>query len=294
MENQENKITELRLISPMLAEAGTTNPYRVPGEYFQDFSMQVLAVIKAEDDIAFTRLNETQKKPFEVPPSYFDNLSNQIINRIRALDAISPKEELEALSPLLVHLDKAPVFAKPSEYFEELPSDILAGVNAIDFVNHELETLPGILNIVKNDNVYKVPDRYFERLPLQLLRRVKETKKAPVLLPGFRRRVINYAVAAMLTGVLAIGAWEFFQDKNENIAGNDLNEFEQIRDKEKISDDEIVNYLEYNSTSESDISGDAAPDYKEVEVKELLADVPDEELQQYLEQNAASRDLTIN
>lgn len=294
MENRNKILQELYEISPVVAALGNIHPYKVSPSYFETLPDEVINRLKAIKQTALPFLDPVQKNPFETPPGYFESLSDHVLNRIHALQASSPKEELEALSPLLVQIDKTPPFAKPGDFFEELPSDVLAGVHAIDFVNHELETLPLILSAVNKENIYKVPDSYFNTLPLQILNKINQQQNR-LISSDFKRRLIRYAMAALIAGVIAVGTWEFFQNKPTAINDNGLTGINKISDTEKISDDEIVNYLEFNEdTLSENNNSNAVPDFKEEEVKELLADLSDDELQQYLDQHAASKDLTNN
>lgn len=294
MENRNKILQELYEISPVVAALGNIHPYKVFPSYFETLPDEVINRLKAIKQTALPFLDPVQKNPFETPPDYFESLSDHVLNRIHALQASSPKEELEALSPLLVQIDKTPPFAKPGDFFEELPSDVLAGVHAIDFVNHELETLPLILSAINKENIYKVPDSYFNTLPLQILNKINQQQNR-LISSDFKRRLIRYAMAALIAGVIAVGTWEFFQNKPTAINDNGLTGINKISDTEKISDDEIVNYLEFNEdTLSENNNSNAVADFKEEEVKELLADLSDAELQQYLDQHAASKDLTNN
>lgn len=293
MENRNTVLQELHEISPLVAALDNIHPYKVSPSYFETLPGEVINRLKDTQQTALPFIASEQKNPFTTPPEYFESLSNHILNRIHALHASSPKEELEALSPLLVHIDKTPPFNSPGGFFEELPSDVLAGVHAIDFVNHELETLPFILSAINKDNVYKVPDSYFINLPLQILTKVNQQQNR-VTSSGFSRKLISYAMAALITGAVAVGAWEFFQVKPTAVNGRGLTGINIISDTDKISDDEILNYLEFNEDVPSETNSKAVSDFKEEEVKELLADLPDDELEQYLDQHAVSKDLTNN
>lgn len=293
MENRNTILQELDEISPVVAALGNINPYKISPSYFETLPGEVINRLNDTQQTVLPITASEQKNPFTTPPEYFESLSNHILNRVRALDASSPKEELEALSPLLVQIDKTPPFTRPGGFFEELPSDVLAGVHAIDFVNHELETLPLVLNAVNKENIYKVPDSYFINLPLQILNKVNQEQNR-LISPGFRRKLIRYTMAALITGAVAVGAWEFFQDKPTAANGNGLTGINRISDTEKISDNEIVNYLEFNEDALSESNSKAVSNFKEEEVKELLVDLSDDELEQYLDQHAASKDLTTN
>lgn len=293
MEKRNEILEELYEISRVVAAIGNIHPYHVLTSYFETLPGEVVNRLKATKQTALPFICSKQKNPFKIAPDYFENLSDHILNRIHALEALSPKEELEALSPLLVQIDKTSPFTRPGGFFEELPSDVLAGVHAIDFVNHKLETLPLVLSAVNKENVYKVPDSYFNNLPLQVLNKVN-LQQSRLISSGFKRKLIRYAMAALITGLVAVGAWEFFQDTTTAANGNGVTGVNRISDMEKISDDEIVNYLNFNEDTPSESNSKAISDFEEEEVKELLAELSDDELEKYLDQHVASKDLTTN
>src|SRR3989442_2439234 len=160
MSNRHNILNELMQISTLVANLSAENPYKIPPGYFEGLAEDVMNRIKdlkeEEKDIPLPVLSADQKNPFEVPRGYFEELADIIVNRIKATETPSPQEELDALSPLLGQIDKKVPFSLPKGYFEELPNDLIAGVNAIDFVNHELDALSPMMSAAKNENVYKV------------------------------------------------------------------------------------------------------------------------------------------
>src|SRR5258707_799441 len=88
--------------------------------------------------------------PYTVPAGYFKGLAGTVLNRIKASSATSPKEELAFLSPLLNRLEKKSPYSMPAGYFNELPDNVVSGVQAIEFVNEELENLSPLMASLKD------------------------------------------------------------------------------------------------------------------------------------------------
>jgi len=297
MENKDKILSELRGISKVLASLSREHPFHTPSLYFEGLAGEVIKKIKfleEHEEVPAPFRGMERNTPFEIPARYFESLPAIILSRIKAAEASSPEEELKVLSPLLGQLEKKHPFTLPNGYFEDLPEDIISGLNAIDFVNHELETLSPVMSAIQNKNVYTVPEDYFDNLPGAVLNKLKTRQNAKVVSGGFGKKILRYAAAAMIAGAIAVGAWVYFQDKPQVSSGYDLAGIK------KVSDDEIVKYLDNNSITFPESNGVTASnsvasfDMGEDDVKELLADLPDEELQQYLEQNSASKDLITN
>ncbi|MEJ7769750.1 MAG: hypothetical protein WKF89_18165 [Chitinophagaceae bacterium] len=292
---KKNEIfNELKGLSVSVAALGNKNPFQIPAGYFDDLPSQVLNRVKNQndEDISVSWKSQASVNPFIVPTAYFEGLAASIINRIKAEEATSHQEELEIISPLLGKLGKEVPYDLPSGYFDEFPGDVMSGVNAIDYVNHELESASSHLNDLRNKNVFTVPEGYFNQLAQEMLNRVKQTQKGPLIRLFPSKNIFRYSVAALLAGIISVSAWLFIQDSKPVSPSTDLTGIE------KISDDEIVSYLENSSVSPAEGNGEsgsfASFELKVEDVKEMLADVPDEELQLYLEQHAVTKDLKTN
>lgn len=232
---------ELRGLSPLLAGMEKINVFTVPEGYFEWVSRDVIASIReASQEAAFV----TAEKQGDVPAGYFDNLAGSIMARIKA-------GETKEHSPLLEELRHQQVFTVPDGYFEGLADGILATVKE--------ETLSPELAALRNSNVYTVPENYFEGLAATILARLKAGQPAKVVVMH-RRRIsafMKYAVAAMFTGAMALGVFRFTDNHAVTTAAADpvVSEGTAIArdhkfDEElaKVSDADIVKYLEANNT----------------------------------------------
>lgn len=294
MVHRDEILNELKEISIPVANIGNNNPYQVPPGYFEALPARIMSGIKEgnNEESFLPWPKPLQNEPFTVPPAYFEGLAESIISRIKAGEVSSHKEELEIISPLLGQLKKSLPFNLPAGYFEEFPNDIMAGVNAIDYVNRELETSSATINDLKDKNVFNVPEGYFSKLPEELLIKAKGQHKGNVFRLMAARKVMRYAVAALLAGAVSISAWIFFRDNQSVRPAAD------VAGIEKISNEEMENYLDVSSIASADNNTDvnnvASSDLEDEDVKELLADVSDEELQKYLDQHAVAKDLNTN
>jgi hypothetical protein len=280
MDNNNIILNELKEISPVVAAIGNQLPYTVPQGYFDDFSAQLMLRIAIEEKGGTDPVLQINKdNVYQVPTGYFENLAGNIINRIKAQEIENPREELELLSPLIGQIGKKNPFSSPEGYFNEFSDNIIAGVKAIDFVNDELENLSPLMAGLKNKQVYEVPDGYFETTTAAILQKAKQQQPAKVISIGFGKKIMRYAAAAVITAVIATGSWIYFKPAATNpdtIAGI----MEKVK---KASDDEILNYTENSTASVADTSTiiGTDDDISNNDSKDLLANISDEELQQY-------------
>lgn len=280
MLNRTTILDELKELAPGLVSMPQENPYQVPTGYFENLPERMLDLVKNEGSPV---LQNNKQNAYQVPAGYFENLSDSILNKIRAIESGSPKEELEVLSPLLSGLSKKAPFSIPQGYFEDLASNITDGAKAIDLVNEELENLSPVMNSLKGVNVYQVPSNYFEQLPASLLQKATQQQPAKVVSMTFTRRVMQYAVAAVMTGLVIMGGLKLFNTQvaptEPGIAG--------------IPDTEIIQYLESNGdNTEPVLTTEESIDLSADDMKEMLADISDEELQQFVEQAGGNNSIT--
>jgi hypothetical protein len=287
---------ELNEISPGLAGWSVNIPYQVPADYFERLPLQVLALVKNTPGETAALSSLPRANVFEAPHGYFDNFPGLMVSRIRAMESDSPGDELKELSPLLSGIGKNVPFTLPEGYFQDLSQDVVAGVKAIEFVQQELEIVSPLLVQAKGRQVYQAPPGYFEKLPEIILKKVRKNAVKRVISIPSMKNVYRYAAAAVLTGMLAIGAWLFFN--NGTSVGPD-NEMTSANNQgivspavmEKLSDEEIIRYLDKNEVYIPENYSMAATDMKVDDLKELLTDFSDEELQQYLDNHSVSRDI---
>jgi hypothetical protein len=323
MENRSDILSELRSISSTLAEIAPANPYKVPEGYFENLTSEVLLLVREETSSAVLgQIGETpyeipsnyfEKLPgqllalvksdevssilpdkannlYKVPEGYFDGLAENILHRVKAEGDISPKKELESLSPLLGKLDKKTPFSTPVGYFEHLTGNVLGGVKAVGT----------LLDSLKTANVYEVPTGYFEKLPLVVLNKAKQHQPARVVSMGFRKKALRYAAAAVVAAMIFTAGFLFI-NKPSSVPSDTLAQSEEIIQRETqtnvegLSDDELVNFLENQTAPLPDIlSAAATAEIDSEDVKMMLADIPDAELKQYLAEYSDGKEVLTN
>jgi len=221
--------------------------------------------------------NHDPQNFYAVPAGYFEGLADQILNRIKALEASNAKDELSYLSPFLSNISKEMPYSVPAGFFQDLSEDVLKKIS--EHKDHqtskeEIETLSPLLSSLKNKNPYSIPAGYFEKLETGVEK--KETKVISIT----KRRWYRLAVAAVVIGIVAISGLAIFKSKQVDPNKNPQAWIEKNVDKKvnKNNLDEFVKLAEgesINVTSEKD-------DVKLAEIKELMKDVPEKEIEDFL------------
>lgn len=273
-------------IEPLLPVEAKENAYSVPEGYFDNLSSAVISRIKAGSELTSYLLNK-KEDTYKVPEGYFNSLANDVMNRIKAAEVDTAKEEISILSPVLGGLDKKMPFAAPTGYFNELPENVIAGAQAIEFVNGTLENLSPAMAGLKYINVYEAPEGYFENLSDNMLKAVKQQPVAgKVVSLSIGKRLVRYAAAAAVIGIVAIAGWLFVKQSGDT-ANPDMELQAKLKSFE--NDSEIVNYVE-NTAAVAEMNSTNTVDIKGEDIKDMLADVSDEELQHYLESQSGRKE----
>lgn len=173
---------------------------------------------------------------FSVPEGYFDTLSIDIFKSIN---------------------DQSPnaAFSVPEGYFANLSNEILNKIKLSESdPAQELKDLSPMLYAIQNENVFDVPAGYFANLSDTILERVHP--QAKVIDIKRNDSVWRMAVAAVVTGVIAVSSLMVFNtkntaDKNEMPLSAYIIEASHFKNEQQIdagiaslSDDEIIKYLE--------------------------------------------------
>lgn len=175
---------------------------------------------------------------FTVPDNYFDSISIQLSNRI--------KQQIDSVQKFT-----AP--SVPPGYFDTLADSILTKIKklALTDAQLELQSLSPLLQQLQPSQVFTVPPGYFDELSENITSQLqqKEAKITP-----FRKysKLLKYAIAAMFTGMVALGIFKFTQPQKKNHTNAALPQY--VIDGEKIqnvdaeladiSEEEIIKYLQ--------------------------------------------------
>ena len=237
-------------------------------------------ILNELNDIGSTLGNYNPQNLYSVPHGYFEGLPTQILNRIKALEANDPKEEIEYLSPVLSIVSKEMPYTVPVGYFGNFDENILQRIREhADYQTseEEIESISPLLSGLRNKNPYSIPAGYFENF------KPGPEKKETKVISITKRRWYRLAVAAVVIGIVLTGGLLFFKpgqvDPNKSpdkwIAKN-------VSANKKISTEninELVTLAEEEVNLKTDDTNNAA---KAAEVKELMKDVPEKDIQDFL------------
>lgn len=284
-----------------MANAALQNTYRVPAGYFEGLADQVLQrirVIEAGEagDISSVLNNISNKSSFTVPAGYFEGLADQVLNRVKLLDMESASEELSHLSPLLAGISKVMPNAVPAGYFDNIAEIATALVKNDDKVPaEELAMLSPLLSGLKKETLYTVPAGYFEGLNEKAAMEVVKPKAKVVSIT--KQKWFRYAAAAVVTGFIAISGFLII---DRNTSSGDPNPEAIVKKMMKnVSPEEIDQFVKTVDEGSPVI---ASADIKKEadEIKELIKDIPEEEIQKFLDETPAgaaednSEDIFLN
>jgi hypothetical protein len=219
-------------------------------------------IIQELQDISPLLAQMQKVNVFEVPDRYFTGLAEKIATHVLL-------NQNDILS-----FNKKNIQQVPEGYFDSLSEAILLKIKKVESENNEeeLERSFPVLYSLKNKNVFDVPQNYFEGVSHQIINKIKSHQPAKIV--SMNAKWWRYAAAAIITGVIAIGSLQLFNNqKNNNPIPSYVESSFQYKTPTQIdegiaslSDDEIIKYLEkYGSIMDNDLL------IKDVDVKELPA-----------------------
>src|SRR6187397_3015013 len=228
-------------------------------------------------DLGSALANHDPQNIYAVPAGYFEDLADQILNRIKALEANDAKEELSYLSPFLSNISKEMPYKDPAGFFQDLTEDVLKKNSKYEdhqTCEEEIEALSPLLSSLKNKNPYSIPAGYFEKLETRVEK--KETKVISIT----RRRWYRLAIAAAVIGIVAISGLAIFRTKQVDPNKNPQAWIEKNVDK-KVSKDKIDEFVKLAEDESINVASEK-DDVKHAEIKELMKDIPEKEIVDFL------------
>jgi len=228
-------------------------------------------------DLGSVLANHDPQNIYAVPAGYFEGLADQILNRIKALEANNAKEELSYLSPFLSNVSKELPYSVPAGFFQDLSEDVLKKINEHEdhqTSEEEIEALSPLLSSLKNKNPYSTPAGYFEKFETGIEK--KETKVISIT----KRKWYRLAVAAVVIGIVAISGLAIFRSKQVDPNKNPQAWIEKNVDK-KVSKDKIDEFVKLAEDESINVTNEK-DDVKLAEIKELMKDVPEKEIEDFL------------
>jgi hypothetical protein len=216
--------------------------------------------------------------PYSVPEGYFEGLASSVLAKIKGEAPVSASEEIVHLSPFLAGIPRKLPYTVPETYFQSNIENLGA------FTSENEESL--VLSFIEKEMPFEVPSGYFVNLPEQVLEKVSD--RSAKVAPMMKRKWMRLAVAAAVTGVMAISGILYFTNRGEHTISDPA-----VAVK-KASTQELNDFLKSTTLDVNDISKTTATAPK-TERKKLFNDVSDKELQSFLNQIPADDDdLDIN
>jgi hypothetical protein len=263
---------ELSALSAVVSGISRQTPYGVPVGYFGQFPTVLMSRISS------------RSSTFQVPEGYFDGLAAQVLSRIKA-----GKVAEDELPSIFRQISRITPYQIPEGYFDELSP---------------------VLTVAQDRSAYRAPEGYFAELPARILDKVVPNVVHNVIGPVTAAKVIPMeraatggkvlkghwwkysSVAAIAACFLLIFSWPQVDNKvMEGARTPDI-----TRALQNVSDKEMQAYLDdqHAILAEPVTNSTATLNMNEGEVKSLLGDVSDNDLQQYLEEHGKADELATN
>lgn len=181
---------------------------------------------------------------FEVPEDYFKLLDERISTTV-----------------LLTGNKKNEIQKVPQGYFEGLSNKILSAIKNTEDAKGEIKNISPVLFSLKDKRTFTVPEHYFENFSDNVFKKIKP-KKSKVISINRSTRWWRYAAAAVIAGIIIIGALQIFNKKSISdnagqisLASANVPDYIKLSFQYKtpaqldngiasLSDGDIVNYLQ--------------------------------------------------
>ncbi len=211
MENNNNIQQEQEEIgSPVFGIIDNSNVFTVPEGYFDELPVAILGKLLQQDN--------------EVPEGYFDDLPLRVLGKIQN-EAEVPEGYFEVL-PIEV-LGKIKTLNEeqtlPVGYFDNLSASVMQRIKAETTevnVHTEMEQLSPAIAAIGNEHPFTVPANYFNNNIEAITKKVMEKKPAVIVQIGTARKVLRYAVAAVVTGLMGLGIYTIAFDNTQQASSN--------------------------------------------------------------------------
>jgi hypothetical protein len=285
MAQNNNILQELRELQSSLINASLQPVYHVPAGYFEGLAEQVMARIRAlEAENALEELFPVldtipATMPLAVPAGYFDNLADQVLNRIKALES----SETDELPAILSGISRTMPNAVPAGYFDGVAASAIESIkNESETPEEELATLSPLLGGLKKDMPYSIPEGYFEGLTKTVTIEAEKPQAKVISITGTRKKWLRYAAAAVITGFVAITGFLLI---NKNGKGSTQDTASVVKGVIKnVGTEEVDRFVQTIDEQSETIAQVQLDTRKANEIKELIKDIPEKDIQQFLDE----------
>jgi hypothetical protein len=205
---------------------------------------------------------------YKVSDSYFNTIADNVLAIVGVEENVSFAKTAH------------PGFSVPEGYFDTLAGSILGKIKSqqIAKTDDELAEIAPTLTTISRANVYTLPVGYFDTFQV--------VKPAPVVRFTAVKRVYSYAIAAVIFAIMAISAFLLLDKKPASNAQAGISEQNVSAAVSTLSEAEIESYLGDQSIADAAFPAIIIPD-SDFDVKEVIEELSEEELQLFLKQNPA-------
>jgi len=224
-------------------------------------------------------INKTEV--YKVPFLYFEYLPKKILSKIKGEENITSNNSAYTTKP-------------PEGYFETLADKVLLKIKQQEKateIENELAEVAPFLNTINKTNIYTVPSGYFDLFKVVPHESGKKAKV--VTLQSFSRKFLRYAAAAIITTIIALSAYLFY-DKNVNSTPASATNTNISSAVKSLSNDEILEYLKTHSNSANVTQVYFNSKNQDQELNKTLKEMSEEEIKQYLRENSEPGEIEVD
>lgn len=203
-------------------------------------------------------------------------------------------DELKDNAPSLAGIDFQQPFKVPAGYFDNLADQVMLRIRlqSADSPKEELDIISPFLSGLSKKMPFTTPEGYFDTLTPGIRATESENREPARVVRMFQpRKTFRLAAAAVTVGIIGIASWLFTREPatNQYSTKTDIEVQKELQHKvNEISENELANFVETN-TNISFTDSTSMVEIGEEDVKLMLADIPDKELEQYLDQHSVKQ-----
>ncbi len=230
--------------------------------------------------------DSAERAPFSVPDGYFEGFAASVMARIKGQQELSAADEIQQLSPLLAGISRTMPFSLPDQYFSDNLDSLYAVVAE--------EPVPSFLSTDGKAMPYSLPEGYFEGLGGQIAGKIEEKPTGRVV--SMRPRIMRWAVAAIMIGIVAISGIAYFNSNGSKKTDIPVDNPQWVATKlQNVSPKDIDEFVRSADATTSTAAAPKSTEAKTTEVKKILHGVSDQELDEFLSQvPSEDEELAIN
>ena len=246
MNESKEILEELQQICPSLVAAQRKQAFRVPADYFDHLSAEIMASIEAESVVPVKTA-----APYIAPDHYFTTLADNIITTVQAI-SVEQSDELSSIARVLSGVGKNETYRVPVGYFGETPAIITAAVlqnkigkpavikNLRRWTQYAAAAVIGGI-LVTGAFMYTDSKSYLE----QEMRSKPSLNKLPATSPSVTNEAVKEAPVVEEEVIKEDETVKESAKPNEEMRLTDF-----AKKIELLSDDELKKYLEENTVPE--------------------------------------------